>query len=224
MIVDPDEEDLTPGSTAADFYAHIGRIVVLWAEIEGYIFDLFVFATVMHKYRASVIFEKLGTISTRFELTNTLLEATLKQPWLKKWENVRGQIRDLLPLRNHIVHSPTDKFMVLSSSVIGAMPNKAQPGRVPISMGFWYFSATDQRRISKSEHKLTNIGELKAYLPKLQTLRNEFRTLGLPRRARKKPPMPQVVPAGQRIRSGQMTVLVRRAARNNPSGKRKLPR
>src|SRR5580704_811044 len=161
MIVDPDEEALKPGSAAADFYAHIGRIMVLWAEIEGYLFDLFVFATVMHKYRASIIFEKLGTIGTRLELTNTLLEVTLKQPWLKKWQEAYKQTKALLPLRNHVAHSPTDKFTVLSPGVIGSALNTAAPGRVPIAVGYWYFSVTDQRRISKSEHKLTNIGELK---------------------------------------------------------------
>lgn len=221
MIVDRDEENLKPGSAAADLYAHIGRIMVLWAEIEGYLFDLFVFATIMHKYKASVIFEKLGTIGPRLDLTNTLLEVTLRQPWLKKWQNVLKQIRELLPLRNHVAHSPTDKFTVLSNPGIGQMFNKAQPStRVPVAVGFWYFSATDQRRISKSEHKLTNIGQLKAYLAQLQRLRNEISTLGIPRRARKKPPMPQLEPLALRFRLGRTTVQLRPTGQSKPSGKR----
>jgi hypothetical protein len=224
VIVDPDEESLKPGSTAAEFYAHIGRIMVLWAEIEGYLFDLFVFAAVIHKYKASIIFEKLKTLQPRLDITNSLLQVTLKEPWLGKWDKVKTQIDQLSELRAHLAHSPTERLTVLSNPVLGKMANQAQPGtRLPTPTGFWYFSATDSRRISKSNHLLISMAQLKAHLSQLKKLKAEISSLGIPRRARKKPPMRQLAPLGLRFRSGTVTAQYPQTEQRKSAEKQKKP-
>jgi len=177
MIVDPDENTLKPGSEAAEFYAHVGRIISIWAGIESYVFQVFWFCLVTHEYKAALIFDRMGMIGQKMARTDDLAKATLEPKWYAKWKAVYKELDTLLALRNRLAHNPTNKM------VVGVGGPDASQHRQFIR----YYLETDRHKVHKTNIEYDDIEKLNKYLVELLLVTNKLSSLGLPRRSRRKP-------------------------------------
>lgn len=170
MFVDPEEDTLEPGSEAAAFYAQLGRAIAQWAEIEGYLFELLVFALGADRYKCALVFEKLGTTGPVLDKVDHLLSISLDDSWYQKWRPIYVEIKTLVNFRNNLAHNPVGRIVWGSTSG---------------QSGFNYYSYLDQRKLSLSENWTADVNEIKRHNQKISFLRHQIRSLGIPASARR---------------------------------------
>lgn len=115
--------EIPEGSTGLDveqrrneFYQLIGKCIKEWATVEQKLFELCVFALKAPRRQAAIVYYKSPTIDTRLNLTDELVRAILPKKerpdggkdhkWVTTWSKLYNDVKDMLPERNLLAHSP----------------------------------------------------------------------------------------------------------------------
>lgn len=95
----------------------LGRCIKRWAFVEDNLFNICNIALGTERHLAAVVFFRTPNIEARISLVSDLLHARFfprgkkpgehNPPELKAWKKLADRMRDLLPFRNLIAHSPT---------------------------------------------------------------------------------------------------------------------
>jgi hypothetical protein len=116
-----------------DFYMLVGACIKRWAHVEEVVFNVCHWALNTDDRLVAVVFSRTPSLDAQLTLSLDLLEARLLAkplqsgshipPKLKQWRTLLRAVRELVPIRNFIVHHPTTQVM----EAVGITTN--DPGR-----------------------------------------------------------------------------------------------
>lgn len=90
----------------SDYYFAVGRLMNLWAMVDGSLYHLFDICLGADSEKAAVIFFRIGGFSTRLSLLDRMAEMHMSETDYATWSGIRSKLAALVATRNLIAHSP----------------------------------------------------------------------------------------------------------------------
>jgi hypothetical protein len=94
----------------------VGNCITAWAKVEEHLFKICAKSLGVTDERAAIVYYRTPTLEARLQLTDELVRTALPKrerksgghdhPDVKKWDQLRKDIGNLLPVRNRIAHHP----------------------------------------------------------------------------------------------------------------------
>lgn len=126
------ETDQVRSDRETEFFAAIGRAVVIWSETEQAVFRVFCDITKGDTVQSAVIFGRAGTVAPRIELVRNVLAVSAAAS-TREGEELDGAllaIKQLADARNAIVHQPANW---MGGKVNLAVKGDATSGRIVVA-------------------------------------------------------------------------------------------
>jgi hypothetical protein len=100
---------------AQQFLYHLGFAITEWAHIEAELFQVCEAIMQTRRKLVAIIYYRTPTLDARLTLTDELILAIAPErksgshphPTIKLWSKLKSDIRDSLPIRNQLAHSPS---------------------------------------------------------------------------------------------------------------------
>jgi hypothetical protein len=156
-----------------EFYQLVGHCIKAWASIEDQLFAACDLILKTNPRLVAIIFYRTPTIDTRLQLTSELLQCVLPQrekagsgrdhPIVAQWKQFEKEIRELLPIRNLLAHSPV--WMVVNSpAVFDSVGNITSPVTMAIA-------TSPKERLRGRDPRQISDHELLSHLETINTIR-----------------------------------------------------
>ena len=174
-----------------EFYMMIGQCIAEWAGVDDELFNIFQ-DSIGPREQCAIIYFKIQSLSTRFDLTDEIVKSVLPKPErpkregghdhpsVKAWGIAKGDYQDLLSTRSHIAHHPVEIGLEPGRSAPGGEQFATQifgsPGIAPPRT--WYeLSASLKERMRERSANLRplRIEDLRDHLSKVVSLRFRLR-------------------------------------------------
>ena len=147
-------------NSADEFFTWLGKCITAWAQVEEHLFEICVHSLRATKHRVAIVYYRTPTLDSRLQLTNELVRTVLPardppsgghdHPDTKKWDDLRGQIIGLLPVRNRMAHHPVT-YKDLGLPVLGL--STPGPGFALPVIGSWYESYVSEAEKLRGKHE-----------------------------------------------------------------------
>jgi len=105
-----------PMNPGEEFLYWVGSCITAWAKVEEHLFQICAKALGAADERAAIVYYRTPSLDARLNLTDELVRTRFPKPArksgghpppdLKRWDELRKDIGDLLSTRNRIAHHP----------------------------------------------------------------------------------------------------------------------
>jgi hypothetical protein len=156
--MDPTEED------EQAFFAALGKAITRWADLEAVLFEITATILDCTRERAAIVFYRTPTIDSRLTLTSDLVHSFFPRhepgeqpdPRIKRWKDLQAEIKENLPIRNHLAHHPVGPVVDIYETPDGKGPKfEVKPAS--------YRSASEHLRKRERSPDILGINEVEAH-------------------------------------------------------------
>lgn len=156
---------------AKEFFYYIGVAITDWAHFEGELFHICSMVLKTNQQNAAIVYFRTPSLDGRLTLVDELIRAvpeigirktTLEsETLLKSWDRLIKDIRNELPIRNQLAHSPSTP-----------MTERPDPSKKHELDHWWasYVSGAEMLRGRKKERGDLKIADVQNHLKKLTML------------------------------------------------------
>jgi hypothetical protein len=173
------------------FYMMIGQCIAEWASVDDELFNIFQ-DSVGPREQCAIIYFKIQSLSTRFDLTDEIVKSVLPKPdrpkkegghdhpSVKAWGIAKGDYQELLSTRSRIAHHPVEIGLELrrARTLGGQFGTQTfnSPGIAPPRTWFELSASSKERMRERSANlKPLRIEDLRDHLSKVVSLRLRLR-------------------------------------------------
>jgi hypothetical protein len=164
----PEEQD--------QFFAALGRAITDWAYLEQELFEITAKILGCTRERAAIVFYRTPTIESRITLTRDLVYSALPghrpgeqpHPSVTIWEELQGDIKDNLSIRNRLAHHSVTHVVDIYQSEDG------KEHKIEIRQAS-YISQTEHLRKGGQPLEALGIEEIEAHIRVVHFLINRLR-------------------------------------------------
>jgi len=165
-----------------EFMALLGTCITEWAWIEEEVYQVChrVLGTVSE--HTSIIYYRTPTLEARLNLANELMATIFPKPENGKhpdsdslvWSKLLGEIKDAMPVRNQLAHSPT------GAAIFGFMDDETGEVSEGVEIKMQSYPRSQElARPGKPAKKELRSEDLATYLPMVRHLHTRLRTFRL---------------------------------------------
>jgi hypothetical protein len=151
-------------NSVEEFFTWLGKCITAWAQVEEHLFEICVHSLGATRHRVAIVYYRTPTLDGRLQLTNELVRTILPardppagghdHPDTQKWDELRSQINDLLPVRNRMAHHPVT-YKALGRMPVLGLGTPGTPGQgfaLPV-IGSWYESYVSEAEKLRGKHE-----------------------------------------------------------------------
>jgi hypothetical protein len=146
-------------NSADEFFTWLGKCITAWAQVEEHLFEICVRSLGATRHKVAIVCYRTPTLDARLQLTNELVRTVLPphdppagghgHPDTKKWDEIRSQITELLPVRNRMAHHPVTYKDLGLMPVLGFSFDSA----LPTIRSSWYESYVSEAEKLRGKHE-----------------------------------------------------------------------
>lgn len=167
------------GELRREFYFWVGVAITEWAHVDAELFQICSAVLRSPTHLAAIVYYRSQTLSGRLDLTDELVCTLVPiserkdegQLW-RAWQRARKAIRDEIPIRNQLAHSPTAPHLTPAPG----WPTETTISSVPPDIWFASYVAQAERMRGRSEDKEPlKVDDVKEHVQKVGAIINLLR-------------------------------------------------
>jgi hypothetical protein len=153
-----------------EFMAMVGYCITDWAAVEEQLFGVFYDILEISMERAAIIYLRTPTLESRLSLLDEILHTAYpgerkngghQHKDLDVWDGILKEIRDLLPVRNRLAHSP------IGAGIYGTIDDETDTITQIREIRVESSSHVHERARKPEEKEPLSIQDLTTYRPKI---------------------------------------------------------